>query len=155
MTDQTDTTDQGGTRSSRKGGTKLKSLAIIVATLIIGMVLGGLITARLVNKRLDHITALRSQRGFTHFIERSIEYESEEQREQVAEILDRTARQMFEHLRASRETTMRLLDSTRADLSEVLSEEQMEQLERRLKRRGRRDQEMRRRRHRPPTDDSP
>lgn len=110
--------------------------------MIIGMVLGGLLTARIVNDRMDHIESVRSQRGFTRFIERSIKYESPEQQQEVAEILEGTSERMFQHLRLSRQQTRQILDSTRAELGEVLSEEQMEKLEKRL-RRHRRDRPMR------------
>ena len=114
-----------------------KSAGIIILTLIIGIVLGGLVTARIVHQRMDDIAGVRSQRGFTRFIEKSIEYENEEQRQQVAEILDQTAESMFRHLRSSRRQSREILDSARTDLSGVLSEEQMEKLEKRLRRHGR------------------
>jgi hypothetical protein len=68
-------------------------------------------------------------------MERSIEYDSPEQREQVQEIIDRTSRQMFEHLRESRYEASQILDSARSELSEILSEEQMRALERHFRRR--------------------
>jgi hypothetical protein len=118
---------------------RLKSAGIIVATLIIGMVLGGLLTARIVQNRIDDVAALRSQKRFTRFIERSIEFENEDQRRQVSAILDTTADRMFEHLRSSRQEARTILDSARSQLGEVLSEQQMEQLEKRLHhRRGKR-----------------
>jgi hypothetical protein len=116
---------------------RLKSAGIIIVTMIIGMVLGGLITARIVHDRMDRIESVRSQRGFTRFIERSIEYESPEQREQVAKILEGTAESMFSHLRLSREQTRQILDSARVELRKVLSDEQMERLEKRLRRHAR------------------
>lgn len=129
MTDNADRNNRGRTKA------RLKSVAIIVVMLIIGMVLGGLLTARIVQNRFDRIEALRTQHGFTRFMERSIEFESPEQREEVRRILDRTADRMFEHLRSSRREAMQIMDSARADLSQILSERQMEQLERHLRRR--------------------
>jgi hypothetical protein len=134
MTSNTENTQNTGTPSNPGKKNRLKSAGIIIVTLIIGMVLGGLITARIVHNRVDRIAAVRSHRGFTRFIERSIEYESPEQREQVGEILDRTADSMFRHLRLSRQQTMQILDSARTDLREVLSQEQMERLDKRLRR---------------------
>jgi uncharacterized membrane-anchored protein YhcB (DUF1043 family) len=114
-----------------------KSAGIIILTLIIGIVLGGLVTTRIVNKRMEDISTVRSQRGFTRFIEKSIEYESDEQRQEVAKILDRTAESMFQHLRLSRRQSRDILDSARTELSGVLSEEQMKKIEKRLRRHGR------------------
>ena len=128
-------TDQENTGKKSQMLARLKSAGIIFVTLIMGMVLGGLLTARIVQSRIDEVAALRSQHRFTRFIERSIEFESEEQREQVSEILDRTAGRMFDHLRSSRREARSILDSARAELGEVLSKEQMERLERRLRRR--------------------
>jgi vacuolar-type H+-ATPase subunit H len=133
---------------------RLKSAAILAVTLVIGMVLGGLITARIVQQRFDQIAALRSERGFHRFIERAIEYESPEQREQVREVIDRMSGRMFEHLRSSRSEATEILDSARAELSEILSAEQMEQLEKRLRRRRMGGPPMRGRRG-PPVDGPP
>ena len=134
MTDKPDTPDSPGTSSTSSKRNRLKSAGIIIVTLIIGMVLGGLLTARIVHDRMDRIAAVGSHRGFTRFMERAIKYESPEQREQVGEILDRTADSMFRHFRLSREHTAQILDSARTELREVLSAEQMERFEKRLRR---------------------
>lgn len=148
MADNTEISDNSGKQN------RLKSAGIVIVTLIIGMVLGGLITARIVHNRMDHIADVRSQRGFTRFIERSIEYESPEQRREVGRILDRTAENMFRHLRLSRKQTVQILDSARAKLGEILSEKQMERLDKRLRHHRRkhpigRSEDSTRRRHRP------
>ena len=134
---------------------RIKSAVIIAVTLVIGMVLGGLITAQLAHDRMDRIAALRSQRGFARFIERSIDYESPAQQEAVHEILDRTSVRMFEHLRRSREETASILDSARDELGKVLSPEQMEHLEQKLRRHSRDRPGPMHRDDRPPRDQRP
>jgi cytosine/adenosine deaminase-related metal-dependent hydrolase len=111
---------------------RVKSSLLLVATLLIGMVLGALLNARLAEQRLERIASLRSARGFSAFIERSIEYRDEAQREAVRAILDRAGARMTAHMEETRREVRALFDSTRAELSTVLTEEQLEQLEQRL-----------------------
>lgn len=120
---------------SRRRADRIKSVAIVVVVLIIGMVLGGLITARLVQKRIETFTQMRSERGFTRFLEGAIQYDSEEQREQVEAILEATSERMFEHFSATRFEARQILEETRAELRQILRPEQMRQLERQLRQR--------------------
>lgn len=126
---------------------RAKSALLIVATLIIGALIGALVHARITDQRFDRLAAMRSHRGFARLIERSIEFESPEQRRAVLEIVDSTSARLFENMQRMRRETAVILDSTREKLSQVLSEEQMDQLEKRLMRH--RSERMRRRPHGP------
>lgn len=131
--------------------TRVKSAILLVVTLIIGGVIGALLQAQLAEKRFDRMESMRSNRGFARMIERSIEFESPEQKEQVLEIVDEAGQQLFENMQRTRRDARTILDSTRERLSEVLSEAQMEKLEEQLTRR----REGRRRGHRPERRPSP
>jgi hypothetical protein len=129
--------------------TRFKSAVLILVTLLIGGIIGALIHAQITERRFDRLDTLRSNRGFVRMIERAVEFESPEQREQVLDIADATAVRLFETMQRTRRETKAILDSTRQQFSEILSEEQMARLEKRLLRRPDR---MRRRRpgRRPP-----
>jgi hypothetical protein len=111
---------------------RVKSTLIVSVTLLIGIVLGALLHARLSEDRIERIAFLRSQRGFERGIERMIDYESDEQREAVREILDGTAGRIGLHYQDSRGEMGGIIDSMRMELSTVLTEEQMERLDERL-----------------------
>jgi hypothetical protein len=115
--------------------TRFKSAVLILVTLVIGGIIGALIHAQITERRFDRLDTLRSNRGFVRMIERSIEFDSPEQREQVLDIADETAVRLFETMQRTRRDTKAILDSTRQQLAEILSEEQLEQLEKRLLRR--------------------
>lgn len=129
-----------------------KSILLLLATLAIGIVLGALLNARLADHRIQRIESLRSQRGFTRYIERAIEPQDEAQREAVRDILQQSGERMNMHMRQSREQVRSILDSTRLALDSVLTDEQMEQLDRRLEERRRDGRPSRGRRGPPPSE---
>lgn len=117
---------------------RTKSTLLLLATLLIGMLLGALVHARMVDHRIERLAMLRSQRGFARFIEQTVEPRDAEQREAVRQILDGAAVRMGRHMADSRREMAGILDSTRQELREVLTEEQLARLDRRLERhRGR------------------
>jgi hypothetical protein len=125
---------------------RVKSALLLALTLLIGMVLGALLNARLAEQRLERLAFLRTQRGFTRFLERAITPRDEAQREAVRAVLERSAVRLSDHMQRSRAEMEAILDSTRAELQTVLTDEQMEQLEQRLQMRppDRRDRRLRR-----------
>ncbi len=131
-------------------GTRIKSTLLILATLVIGGIIGALIHAQVSEQRFERLESLRTNRGFARFIDRVIEFDTPEQREQVLDIVDAASVRLFENMQKTRRESRAILDSTRAKLAEVLSEEQLEQLDRHLTRR----REGRRHR-RGPMDDGP
>lgn len=114
--------------------TRAKSVLLIVATLLIGAVIGALVHARIMDQRFNRLAALRSHAGFVRFIDRSIDFESPEQRKAVHDIVDGASTRLFEHMQRSRREMAAILDSTRDALSKVLTDDQMKQLEKRLMR---------------------
>ena len=100
---------------------KLKSSLIIIITLIIGMVLGGLIVGTFLKKdRIrDRIAHLRKPEGFVQRFERIIEPDST-QRERIRDILkahfDRVEKTSFHF----REKMMILNDSLRMELEPIV-----------------------------------
>lgn len=125
---------------------RAKSLLLMLAALLIGVVLGGLIHARMVEHRIERIGFLRSDRGFINHVERVVEPENEAQREAIRAVLETGAARVAEHRRRSRREVQILLDSTRSELDSVLTDEQMVRLEELIRTR----EENRRSRRRPP-----
>ena len=108
---------------------RVKSALLLVATLLIGGVLGALLNARMAEQRMERIAFLRSQRGFVRGIEQAIEFRDEAQQEAVRRILDGSAERIREHMLESRAEVQAILESTRVELGTVLSDEQMEALD--------------------------
>lgn len=115
--------------------TRGKSALLLIAVLAIGMVLGALVNARIASQRMERIAFVRTQRGFVRAMENVIDAQDDQTREAVRAILDSAAVRIDEHMQRTRSEMRTILDSTRIELSEVLSPEQMEQLEQHLRER--------------------
>ena len=113
-----------------------KSILLLLATLLIGMVLGALINARLAEQRLERIAFLRTSRGFVRFWEEAVEPQDERQREAIEAVLEQAGRRLAEHMQTSRGEMQNIIDSTKTELDALLTPEQRERLERRMRRRG-------------------
>ena len=113
---------------------KLKSTIVIVSTLLIGMVLGSVITAAFVkNRAFDRIAEMRNERGFVKRIERLIQPD-EDQKEKVREILVKHFDKMHQLGEEMRITFKTMNDSLIKDLEPILHSEQIERFKKRMKR---------------------
>jgi hypothetical protein len=101
---------------------KVKSSLIIIFTLIIGMLLGGVVVATFLKKdgMRDRIAAMRKPDGFSRRFERIIEPDSSQQ-EIIREILGK-------HFNRVKKTS----HSLRMELEPILTKEQKERLIQRL-----------------------
>jgi uncharacterized membrane-anchored protein YhcB (DUF1043 family) len=110
-----------------------KTYVIIVVTLVIGMVIGSLITGAVVHHRVRRFMNLGHPEHLATRIEELIG-PNESQREAVHEILMKHS-QMFLQVHSHFESEMLALrDSLKKDLGPLLTEEQKERLERQPKR---------------------
>lgn len=112
---------------------RTKSLLILSATLLIGIVLGGVISGAIVNRRLQHLTELRRPGGFAFFLEHAIQPEDEAQAEAIHNVLERMGPRFHEILERSHTEMEALRDSVRAELDPILTEEQKKRLEARTR----------------------
>jgi hypothetical protein len=113
---------------------KLKSAIVIMSTLIIGMVLGSVITAAFMkNRAFDRIAEMRNERGFVNRIERLIQPD-EQQKEKVREILARHFEKMHQMGEEMRITFKSMNDSLIKDLEPILNPEQIERFKTRMER---------------------
>ncbi len=113
---------------------KAKSTLILAATLFIGMILGGLVAGTIMRARFAAIPSPDDfEPRFERVFMRAIDPEPE-QEAAVREILTRHSARMAgmfqEHMQAAKNQT----DSLKAELSTVLTEEQMVRLDKKMKR---------------------
>lgn len=113
---------------------KLKSILVISATLIIGMILGSLITAAFIkNRAFDRIADWRTERGFVQRIERIIQPD-DAQKEQIKHILIRHFEKMHELGEKMRFNFEARSDSLIKDLEPVLRPDQITRFKERMER---------------------
>ena len=115
---------------------RTKSALLIGITLVIGMVLGSLVTGAIANRRLDSLAEARGR--VSAFFVDAIEPESEEQAEAIRKVLDGAAPRFREIFESTRDEMKRLSDSVMAELDPILTDAQKERLEKRMHFRPRR-----------------
>ncbi len=112
---------------------RTKGALIIFSTLLIGVLIGTLLSGWFVRDRLRPIP---HPRHFVRSTERLIAPQDEEQRQAVRAVLRRYATALRELNTEHREALKEQLDATRAELAPLLSEEQLRRLDRRQRRFG-------------------
>ena len=112
---------------------KTKGALILFSTLLIGVLIGTLLSGWFVRDRLRPIP---HPRHFVRSTERLIAPQDEEQRQAVRAVLRRYAAALRALDTKHREALKEQLDATRAELAPLLSEEQLRRLDRRLRRFG-------------------
>lgn len=112
---------------------RTKSIALLVATLLLGIILGAVLNAWWARERFERLRRLRTPGGFEQIVTRTLEPTSPEQRRGIEAVVGRTAKRLDSlragHWRAVRAT----VDSMRVDLEPILTEEQIERLKRRTR----------------------
>ena len=138
---------------------RTKSALMLVTTLFIGILLGSLLTGALQSRRMENVMQLRSARGLSFLLEDVIRPESEEQRAAIRAVLEDAGPRLAEEMNSSRRRMQALMDSVRAELDPLLTDEQKARLDERarVERRpfgapGPRGPEEGRRRRHPPTE---
>lgn len=112
---------------------KTKGALILFSTLLIGVLIGTLLSGWFVRDRLRPIP---QPRHFVRSTERLIGPQDEEQRQAVRDVLRRHAAALRELNAKHREALKEQLDASRAELAPLLSEEQLRRMDRRLRRFG-------------------
>jgi hypothetical protein len=117
--------------------TRSKTFWIILSTLVIGIIIGVLVGGMLQEKRWDRIRGMSHQERFLRVMENIIE-PNEGQRDAIREILKRQSERMADIRKRHGIEMMALMDSTREELNNILTDEQLERLEKHMKRRPQR-----------------
>ena len=110
-----------------------KSVLMLFSTLLIGVLLGSLTTGAVNNRRMHNLAEMRSARGLAYYLEDVVQPVSEEQREAIHAVLEEAAPKFAETMMESRERMRELTDSVRAELDPLLTEEQRQRLEERMR----------------------
>ncbi|MDE2957018.1 MAG: hypothetical protein OXU68_08450 [Bacteroidota bacterium] len=119
--------------------TRVKSILLLTITLVVGILLGIVATSALQHRRMAEIRQVRERGGIMRMLEQAIEFESDAQKQQVDEILE-GAESSFRSLRRAYSDSMRTYrESLMNSLNEVLTLQQIEQMEEHLTRRRRSD----------------
>lgn len=133
--------------------TRTKSALLIIGTLIVGVLIGVLATARVTDQRIDRMRELRSRSGFEETVLQALGPISEEQTAAIKVILSESHERMGDLRREWRASLRAEGDSMRKALREVLTPQQIGALDdwmTRQQRRPRRPGEGERRRRQPP-----
>lgn len=110
-----------------------KSVLMLFSTLLIGVLLGSLTTGAVNNHRMHNLAEMRSARGLAFYLEDVVHPVSEEQREAIRAVLEEAAPRFAETMVESRERMRELTDSVRAELDPLLTEDQRQRLEERMR----------------------
>jgi len=106
-----------------------KTVLIVLSTLIIGMIVGALITGAITRHRIGRFTSMREPGRLSTHVERIIDPD-ESQREVVREILRKHSERFLEIHSQFEGEMLALRDSLKKDLDPILTDEQKERLER-------------------------
>lgn len=112
---------------------RTKSILLLIATLLIGLLLGALANGYFVRKRLDRLGNLMTPGGFGGQLEEVLRPNSEEQRRAIRDVLETAAPRAVDIMRRSREEMRALNDSVKEELGSILTEEQLLRLDDHLK----------------------
>ncbi|WP_461535061.1 hypothetical protein [Spongorhabdus nitratireducens] len=116
---------------------KLKTLSILLATLLVGGLIGALLTGALVRNKLQDVRALASRDGFIAKMEEVIKPDSPEQQREVQQILSHYGTRIESITQHSKALLKHEMDSMTTALQEVVSPQQLAQLEKRRQLLGR------------------
>jgi Spy/CpxP family protein refolding chaperone len=113
---------------------KVKTTIVIVITLIFGIVFGALLNRTFMHRRIRRAFDAVNPNRFTMILERAID-PTEEQENQIREILQSHAKQVEELRKKTMEGMETSLQALKKELDSVLTPEQKERLEEMMKKR--------------------
>lgn len=108
---------------------RTKSALLLVATLVIGGLIGALVTGAVVNNRLDALRGLRERGGFAERMEEVIQPRDAAQQAEIRAVLEASHERFEAMRRRHREEFRANRDSLRAELAPLLSPDQQTRLD--------------------------
>jgi len=108
---------------------KAKLVGILVATLLVGGLIGALATSAVINQRLGELREMSRSHGFSAAVERIIEPTDDAQREAIRAVLQLRGVRFSQLRRAHYQQMRAVIDSTRKALIPLLRDEQRARLE--------------------------
>jgi hypothetical protein len=103
--------------------------SIIVATLLIGFIIGFLVSGRLAKQRIHRMRAGFTEQGFNRNVVRALD-PTPEQMEELRPIVQKHARAQRKMMNSVRDSQDSLFNQFRADILPYLTDEQMKKLDR-------------------------
>ncbi len=113
---------------------RVRSVLLLTATLLIGMVLGGLLRTSLFDGRMKRMHSLRTEEGFVGSYLETIQPADTAQEAAVRAILSSAASEIVGSVRANREYIGQRFEAMRQSLYPLLDDEQRARVEQRARR---------------------
>ena len=107
-----------------------KSTLIIAATLLLGFVLGLLASGALARQRVRRLAEMRTPPGFSSRVEQVIQPTDDAQREAIRRVLQDAAQRNHEIYSRIRQDLRASLEQMREELEPILTDQQLNRLER-------------------------
>jgi len=111
---------------------QIKPTLIIIGTLLLGIVLGTLISGTLADQRYRRIRSMMRPPGFAEELVEAIQPKDEEQHRAIMAIVENADLRMQDLMRQSRAEMHAKIDSMAAELRPLLTDEQKTRLEKHL-----------------------
>ena len=108
--------------------TRIKSIAILLGTLLAGALLGGVIVGSVIQDRSEKLEGLRRPGGFVQHMQHVIQPADDEQWEAIRPIIEETARTNREIMKGAHRNLKSSFDSMLVRLEPLLQAEQAERL---------------------------
>lgn len=111
---------------------QVKPTLIIIGTLLIGIVLGALMSGTLAERRHRKIRSMMRPDGFSEQLIEVIQPQDNEQRDAIATVLRNTGCRIDEMMQKSRNEIHAMVDSMAVELKPLLTDEQNARLQKHL-----------------------
>ena len=111
----------------------VKPLSILLATLLIGALIGASVTGAIVRQRLDTVRAFASSDGFTAQLIKVIEPVSDEQQAAIEPLLRQAGRDIEDVVGVTRVEIFLVMEGLETTLTDHLTEAQLQRLRDRRK----------------------
>lgn len=106
----------------------IKSLSILLATLLIGALIGASVTGAIVRQRLDTVRAFASSDGFTAQLIKVIEPVSDQQQAAIEPLLRQAGRDIEDVVGVTRVEIFLVMEGLETALADHLTEAQLQRL---------------------------
>lgn len=111
---------------------KLKIILAFTATLIIGVVMGALLSGAVAHYQTDRAEKMRTADGMTEALIETVEPTDAQQEEALRETMRRHSSELQEIRRSCRDDIRASVDSMHSEIANLLTEQQRERLQKRI-----------------------
>lgn len=115
------------------GNVRTKTVLVLIGTLVLGMVLGALLTGVFVRHRIHHLRQLRTPAGFTQEMMQAIEPTGPDQREALRKALKSHVQRMREIRERYRKELRAEVDSMHAAAEKLMTPKQQQRMREKMK----------------------